>query len=68
MVAFLSFLAGVGLLIFGFVRFYKYGKGEMILVIEGRNAPIVEKKEEKENGADNQRKRSSTKSKRKHKK
>ena len=68
MVAFLSFLAGVGLLIFGFIRLYKYGKGEMLLVIDRGPATKEEKKEGKNNGTNNQRKRSSSKSKRKYKK
>ena len=66
-VALLSFLCGVGLLIFGYIRFYKYGKGEMILVIP-KEITEEKKTEEKENGKNNQRKRSSSKSKRKHKK
>lgn len=59
LVALLSFLAGLGLLIFGYVRLYKYGKGEMILLIQ-RN------KEDDKNGKNNKRKASSAGSKRKH--
>lgn len=33
LVALLSFAAGIGLMIFGLVRFFKYGRGEMVLVI-----------------------------------
>lgn len=78
LVALLSFLAGVGLMIFGLVRYYKTGKGKMILAIPSTkkdriNAAIKQSTQEKkqeseitENGTNNQRKRSSSKGKRKH--
>lgn len=82
LIALLSFVSGIGLMIFGFVRLYKYGKGKMVLVIprneEGKiitqkEALELEKQKEKEkaeerrkNGANNKRKRSGSKSKRKH--
>lgn len=43
LVALLSFLSGVGLMIFGLVRYFKYGKGEMILEIK-REKKTTEKK------------------------
>ena len=37
LVALLSLIAGIGLMIFGLVRFFKYGKGEMVLKIDRSN-------------------------------
>lgn len=51
LVALFSFLAGVGLMIFGLVRYFKYGKGEMILEIK-REKKTTEKKGAK-NGTNN---------------
>ena len=80
LVALLSLLAGIGLMIFGLYRYYKYGKGEMVLVVQrtqkdsnnenpvegnGKNEENV--KEVTNNGKDNQRQRSSTKGKRRNK-
>jgi len=82
LVALLSLLAGIGLMTWGLYRYFKFGEGEMILVIPR------EKKEEKKtknkkpasesaateteevniNGTNNQRKRSGSKGKRRNKK
>lgn len=73
LVALLSFLAGIGLMIWGLYRYYKYGKGEMVLVIAREKNNKTTKSNQKNkangvknNGTNNQRKRSSSKSKRKH--
>lgn len=84
LVALLSFLAGIGLMIWGFNRYLKYGKGKMILVIEreqkdtktkgnnkaksGNFSQTSTTNEVKNNGTNNKRKRSGSKGKRKHKK
>ncbi len=72
LVALLSFLTGIGLMIWAFHRYVKYGKGKMILEIP-REKKGIEKvnqtsktREVKNNGTNNQRKRSSSKGKRKH--
>ncbi|MBQ7225363.1 MAG: prolipoprotein diacylglyceryl transferase [Clostridia bacterium] len=80
LVALLSFITGVGLMIFGLIRYYKYGKGKMVVVIpRDKNGKIIKeeaiypvkneaKEEVKSNGTNNQRKRSGSKGKRKNKK
>ena len=72
LVALLSLLAGIGLMIWGLRRYFKYGYGEMVLVIprekkNGKNK-ANEKKEVIKNGTNNQRKRSGSKGKRSNKK
>ena len=77
LVALLSLLAGIGLMIWGFHRYVKYGKGKMILEIPRekkgteKETPkngnkVLKTREVKNNGTNNQRKRSSSKGKRKH--
>lgn len=77
LVALLSLLAGIGLMVFGLYRYFKYGKGAMVLVIprEPKQRKVKqeacktkEKEEENKNGTDYKRKRSSSKSKRRNKK
>ena len=79
LVALLSLLAGIGLMIWGFYRYRKYGKGEMVLVIPREKKDNGKEKqtdckqsdktnEEKENGTNNQRKRSGSQGKRGNKK
>lgn len=81
LVALLSFLAGTGLMIWGLYRYFKYGVGEMVLVIsrdqkeenKAKSKNTHEKietdeiKEVYKNGTNNQRKRSSSKGKRRNK-
>jgi len=47
LVALLSLLAGIGLMIFGLVRYFKYGKGEMILKIERPKKTVEQKRGKK---------------------
>ena len=83
LIALLSFLAGIGLMVWGLYRYKKYGKGEMILAIpKNKNdriaaankttkaqANVANKKEEvNKNGTNNQRKRSGSQGKRGNKK
>ena len=75
LVALLSLLAGIGLMIWGLYRYFKYGEGEMILVIprDGKNGnkknnEANKKKEVSNNGTNNQRKRSGSQGKRGNKK
>ena len=78
LVAGLSFIAGVGLMIYGLIRYKKTGKGKMVLVVprdkdgkiiyeEQKKTNEKDNKEVNENGTDNQRKRSSSSGKRKNK-
>lgn len=81
LVALLSLFAGIGLMIWGLYRYFKYGKGEMVLVIPREKKDIKKKdtnkkelpiqneaKEVNNDGTNNQRKRSGSQGKRKHKK
>lgn len=50
LVALLSLLAGIGLMIWGLYRYFKYGKGEMVLVIPNRkNKKTVKNSKAKQN-------------------
>jgi len=82
LVALLSLLAGIGLMTWGLYRYFKFGEGEMILVIprekkEEKNtknkkpaseSAATETEEVNINGTNNQRKRSGSKGKRRNKK